>query len=111
MNCPDEIAVVLLEILQHALLRMRTLGWEGDAAACAREADHVHNLPGLLANYAPDLLHFYWEVERKSLMQSDPKGAVIYATLWERLQALLPVANGFPPQAPATLVVSPPPPD
>jgi hypothetical protein len=91
MNCPPEIAATLVEILQNALLHIRARGWERDPVVCAREAEHVHNLPGLLTNYAPERLRYYWEVERPAFVaQSNPDSLALFAPLWQRLEALLP---------------------
>jgi len=53
-----------------AVLRVRDAGWSGDGELCAIEADHVHNLPALLLNFSPDLLSFYWNVERESFLRA-----------------------------------------
>jgi hypothetical protein len=89
MSCPPEIADVILDILQKGLLRIRALGWSGNSAACASEADHLHNLPSLLSNYSPELLRYYWEAEKPgycSRGDGDPKA---FAPAWERLHSLL----------------------
>ena len=39
MTCPPKIAVVILEILYVGLVGIRVLGWAGDSASCASEAD------------------------------------------------------------------------
>jgi hypothetical protein len=86
MNCPPEIADVVLELIQTALLRIRAAGWTGDSARCAIEADHVHNLPTLLTNYSPELLHYYWDVERRELLHAlGAEQAGGYSDLWDRL--------------------------
>jgi len=68
MKCPDEIAPTIIELISTAILRIRAAGWSGDAELCAIEADHVHNLPALPLNFSPDLLGFYWNVERESFL-------------------------------------------
>src|SRR4051794_35947663 len=50
MSCPPEIAAVVLELMETGLLRIRSLGWSGQADRCAIEAAHIHNLPGLLTD-------------------------------------------------------------
>ena len=65
-HCPDEVANAVTEILRRSLLRVRNAAGAGDAALCFIEADHVHNLPSLLANYSEEVLRFYLEVEREA---------------------------------------------
>jgi hypothetical protein len=91
MTCPPEIAEVIAQILQAGLLRVRALGWSGNAARCAIEADHLHNLPVLLGNYSDELLRFYWQVERQSyLAQSGVDSVPEFEVLWKRLEPLVP---------------------
>jgi hypothetical protein len=91
MNCPPEVAEILLEILQNGLLRIRALGWGNNAARCAVEADHLHNLPGLLMHFSADGLRYYWEVERPAFVaQGDTTGLPGFQTPWDRLSALVP---------------------
>jgi hypothetical protein len=73
MQCPPEIAEIVCAILRTGLLRIRALA---DAARCPVEADHLHNLPGLLASYKPELLDYYWQVERVSFVERCGPGDV-----------------------------------
>ena len=83
MQCPPEIAVILCEILQTGLLRIRILD---DPARSRIEADHLHNLPRLLIDYHPQLLEYYWNVERTCYMgQSTAEENSFFDTLWESL--------------------------
>ena len=56
MQCPSEIAELVLEILKIGVLRIRAAAWSGDSARCAIEADHIHNLPDLLRDYSAQAL-------------------------------------------------------
>lgn len=89
MSCPPDIAEVIVEILQTGLLRIRAQGWSGDSAACAGEADHLHNLPHLLSNYSPELLRYYWEVEKPAYCNGGDGDPKAFAPAWERLHHLL----------------------
>lgn len=93
MNCPPAIAALVLEIFQTAILRIRGLGWsDANASLCALEADHVHNLPGLLKQYSPELLKYYWDVERPSFIsQSEAARHNVqgFEPLWESLRGLV----------------------
>jgi hypothetical protein len=83
MQCPPEIAEIVCEILRTGLLRIRALG---DADRCESEADHLHNLPGLLANYKPELLDCYWRVERVAFVErSTSEDIQDFAPLWKAL--------------------------
>jgi len=88
VTCPPDVATILLEILGQGVLQARAAGWAGDAARAAVEADHVHNLPGLLADYCPARLRYYWDVERPAyLARTAADRATAFRPLWERLQA------------------------
>jgi len=97
MACPPDVAAILLEILGQGVCHARAAAWSGDAAGAAIEADHVHNLPGLIADYASDRLHYYWEIERAAyLAYANPDQMAAFRPIWDRLQAhverLAPVA-------------------
>jgi hypothetical protein len=87
MTCPPDVAEVLLAILGQGVLQARTFGWSGDTVRAAVEADHVHNLPGLIANFTPEQLDYYWTTERPGyLRHSGPAQVAPFQPLWERLR-------------------------
>jgi hypothetical protein len=86
MTCSTEIAEALTEILTTGLLRIRFLGWSGNAERCAIEADHIHNVPDLLAHYSPERLDYYWNVERSSYISQTPAAELAgWEPLWRQL--------------------------
>jgi hypothetical protein len=86
MTCPPEIARVVLEILGSSALHIRAAGWSGDADRCALLADHIHNLPDLLADYSPDKLHYYWRAEKPAFEQAiGEQWRLAFQPLWEKL--------------------------
>src|SRR3954447_20189663 len=90
MTCPPDVARVILQILQVAVLRIRAGGWGGDSSRCAAEADHVHNLPALLIAYSDELLRLYWQVERPSFInRSRPAARECYDPLGAELAGLV----------------------
>jgi hypothetical protein len=90
MRCPEEIANILHEILTQSLLRIRAAGWANNAALCATEADHVHNIPVLLAHYSAEYLKSYIEVVTSSsyVDRCHQMGYNIqqYRALWDKLE-------------------------
>jgi hypothetical protein len=88
MNRREEITEVLSRIIYTALVRIRAAGWSGDPKRCALEADHVHNIPAIIANGSEAALQFYWDVERTEFMA---KASHIgeFEPLWSRLESLL----------------------
>jgi hypothetical protein len=90
MNCPPDIAAAVLEILRTGVLRARAAGWSGDARRAAIEADHVHNLPDLLADFSHERLAYYWDVEAPSYRQQSVRAeAAQFQPLWDRLAAFV----------------------
>ena len=86
MDCPPHIARVVLQILRWGALRARAAGWSGDARRAAVEADHIHNLPGLLLDYLPGRLRYYLDAERPGYLKAiggSPDGE--FARLWAEL--------------------------
>jgi hypothetical protein len=61
----QEAKLAIACILTESLLRIRREAAFGHHEACEIEADHVHNLPHLLADFSEDLLAFYYNTERK----------------------------------------------
>jgi hypothetical protein len=95
MACPPEIARILLAIIQTATLHIRAAGWSGDAKRCAAEADHIHNLPGLVADYSQEGLRYYWQVEKPSYERLLDRPPTSFQPLWDEL-------GGLVDQAPVT---------
>ena len=90
MMCPPEVVDIMLEILQAGLLRIRARGWADDSPGSAVEADHLHNLPTLLLHYSPELLRYYWDVERPAyLSRVEPGAALVFDSLWTRLKPFI----------------------
>ena len=88
MTCPPEIARPIAEILKAAVLTIRAAGWSGQAARCAAEADHVHNLPALLLDYSSEALRYYLEVEAPAFARNaGPAGAALFEQWWAELRA------------------------
>jgi hypothetical protein len=87
MTCPPDIATILLSILTHGLLRVRAAANSGDAAHAALEADHLHNIPALLQHYSPELLRYYWEVERPGYAaRTSAADRAAWEPLWSALR-------------------------
>jgi len=85
MNCPPDIARILLAILEVGLLRIRALGWNREAEQCALEADHLHNIPSLLAHFSEDQLQAYWHSMRGGIVSSKSSHAGDFDRLWDQL--------------------------
>jgi hypothetical protein len=86
MDDPSEVADILREILTTGLHRIRALAWSGDAKRCGIEADHIPNLPHLVAHGGREELADYWAVERaSSINQTDAKPLAVWEPLWRRL--------------------------
>ena len=103
MSCPAEIGNILLNLMTLGILRIRAHCH--DPNRCLIEADHIHNLPLLIANYScPSLLLYYgrlcdlwvmhrlyyWEVERpsfiKQIEQIPEAGISAFEDLWNELR-------------------------
>ncbi len=86
-SCPLEIARILLEMIGWGLLKIRALGWNGQADRRSVEADHLHNLPDLLAKYDPVQLLYYWDMERVGTMDATTLEFVAaLPPLWQQLE-------------------------
>ena len=78
----------LLSILREGLLRIRVLGWNGQAEQCAVEADHLHNLPQLIRTLDPKFLHYYYEIARPVFM-AEAKNTQAFEPHWSQIENLL----------------------
>jgi hypothetical protein len=67
-ECPEPLRGAFLELLTWTLLCVRA--HSADAHLCFALADHMHNVPALLAGFRPDLLRYYWEVERPCFLRA-----------------------------------------
>lgn len=90
MNCPADIAEIVLEILDRGVLRIRSFAGIEESKKCVIEADHVHNLPALLADYRADRLRYYWDRERHAFMKQVPENERRdLMPLWDKLAVLM----------------------
>ena len=91
MRCPDKVAGCLSKIVSLALVNVRGFGLtQGDAGRCAIEADHVHNLPGLMVSFSLGALHYYLDVARSEYVRqiTKEKGTLsMFQPLWDELEA------------------------
>lgn len=82
-SCPELLRIAFHELLYHSLLCIRSSC--ADSKLVFVHADHVHNVPGLLSDFKPDLLKFYWEVERPCFLHNLPAGCThpqIFDAIW-----------------------------
>lgn len=89
MNCPKEVSEAALQIIQKAVLSIRFAAYQHDADYCALEADHIHNLPGLILNYRRDNLKYYLDIERPCYVERVKEvsgNAEAYQAQWQRLE-------------------------
>jgi hypothetical protein len=84
MECPPRIADLIAQILERGILRIRILGWNEQAAACAVEADHLHNLPDLLRDFRVELLAFYLRTTRETYLAQVAEASEL-PPLWDEL--------------------------
>ncbi|MFL5342807.1 MAG: hypothetical protein ACJ8F7_21955 [Gemmataceae bacterium] len=84
MNCPLDLADIILKLIESGTLRARAFSWQGDAAGCANESDHIHNLPSLLSVFCADRLRYYWEVERPVYLAKGG-GTGMFEATWAEL--------------------------
>jgi hypothetical protein len=93
MNCPDEVAKTALEIIQNAILSIRFAAYRKNPDYCAIEADHIHNLPGLILRYRREKLEYYLAIERHSyverLRQVPDTSSEAFEEQWKKLEDFL----------------------
>lgn len=70
MDCPDQIADVVLQMLEDGIVAARFAAWHNDSKLAAIEASHIHNLPGLLRRYEVEKLDWYWNAERPAYIEA-----------------------------------------
>jgi hypothetical protein len=78
---------IYLDILTTGLLAIRHAAYEGDAAWCHAEADHLHNVPSHLRHGDEGTHRYYLDVMRRgylAAMGAKYKGT--YDQLWAELE-------------------------
>lgn len=86
MNCPHEVSVIVLEMIQHGLDRIHESGRSEEHRRCVVEVNHIRNLPELLQDFSLDKLRFYWETERRAYLgQVAPVESTGFESLWDHL--------------------------
>ena len=84
---------ILLEIIEVALRNARQAARDGEPLPWL-EADHVHNLPGLIRQGRGEedwTLHHYWTVDRVAYLKAckNPLYRSSFHALWTELEAHL----------------------
>jgi hypothetical protein len=67
-TCSPELQRAFLDMLTATLITIRNN--PTDARLCEALADHLHNIPNLLADFHVELLAYYWEVERPGFLKA-----------------------------------------
>jgi len=93
MNNEDQIKIILLNILKIGLLRIRALGSNSLPEQCFIEADHLHNLPGLIQSLQMEELNYYFRVERPAFLGSAKSSVEDFQSQWDLLEKLIAAAN------------------
>jgi len=79
---------IYCEILYRGLLDIRSASGEGDTERCFAQADHLHNMPGLLKNLDNEELHdFYWRCMRIDYDRPERENwPRVFDNLWKELE-------------------------
>src|SRR2546422_8724952 len=86
LECPREVAEIILEILREGILRIRCESANNDAQRCGVEANHIHNLPSLLKDYREEMLLYYYRREIPAFVQmSDGVNINSFRAAWSKL--------------------------
>ena len=77
---------IYCDILYYGLLNIRH--YADDRERCFAEADHLHNIPGLLRDFKNEDLHqYYWVAMRESFISaSKPEWLGRFRELWDELE-------------------------
>jgi len=81
---PGEVRSAFLEILYYTLLHVRS--YANKQAVCFALADHAHNIPHFVGSPKPELLCYYWEVERQCFlrkMQELAESVSVFEPSWK----------------------------
>jgi hypothetical protein len=84
----------VLEVLRIGLLRIRAHADAGNAEACSIEADHLHNLPGILkADRCDELVDYYYKIERPAFLARVKSNADHFQAPWTDLAKAIGLAG------------------
>jgi len=61
MKIPEELHQPLLAIVEIGIVNIRFRSAGGRYESCEAEANHIHNIPGLLRDFSADKLAYYLE--------------------------------------------------
>jgi hypothetical protein len=67
-GCPEPLRQAFLDLLTWTLLHIRNEPTH--PGLCLALSDHMHNVPALLADFRPERLAYYWEVERPCFLRA-----------------------------------------
>jgi hypothetical protein len=95
MSREEDIKSLLLSILGTAILRIRSFATLEDRHRIFSEADHIHNLPGLIGNPRPELLCYYFEIERPAFIRQS-SNTDAFESDWLRLSELIAEMRAIP---------------
>ena len=86
MECPTEVAEIILEIIRDGILRIRCESANDNSERCGVEANHIHNVPNLLKDYSEEKLLHYYRVEIPGFVQmSDGVNINSFRPAWAKL--------------------------
>lgn len=76
-----------LDILERGILNVRALLARGDVRQAVVEANHVHNLPGLLRGDAGQTEQDYWDFARVTYLRESGAGwPSAFREVWDALE-------------------------
>jgi hypothetical protein len=88
MSTKEQVAVVILEILEIGLLRVRCAAESENSASCWNESNHLHNLPALVRLLKRELLSYYLDIEVPSFLLHSSGNTQAFEQSWQKLREL-----------------------
>ena len=92
----NKVSALFLKLIEFGLISIRNSASGGDAALCAIEADHLHNLPIYALNPQENLSRYlkidvpeYLEKVKKISTWSDSFSSISYPGIWVEMRKLL----------------------
>ena len=90
MKIPETLQESLLAIVEMGIVNIRFQCQGGRYESCEAEANHIHNIPGLVQDFSADKLAYYLEVELPQYLReigNHPRGDLL--PHWEILRRWL----------------------